>query len=408
MIDYVLYALLGIAFGCVTGLTPGLHINTVSLVALSLFYSYSLDPMNLSVFIVSMGITHSFVDFIPSVFLGVPDSNTVLSIQPGHRMLLRGRGYEAVVLSVAGGLFGIVVMVFLFGLLLFAVPVMYSVVKSVIPLLLAVTVLYMIVIDKNPFFAAVVTLFAATYGIILMDTHVINRKYTLFVMLTGLFAVSSLVLSYKTVSRLPPQKLVFRLKARESVIGSFAGFLGGIVAGVLPGLGSSQSAILVQKLGRIRGMKVFVVALGTINTIAIIMSVMSLYMIGRARSGSAVVIGEIMPELSLDNVYLFLGVALFSTGLSALLTIRFGKLAAKHVHRVNYRKMVLAVIVALIFVTFAYTGFPGLLICAAGTVIGVLPNIFGTKKSLLLNCLIAPTILYLTGMDYVVLRLIGL
>ncbi|MCK5698311.1 MAG: tripartite tricarboxylate transporter permease, partial [Candidatus Aenigmarchaeota archaeon] len=65
MIECVLYAVLGVLAGCVTGLIPGLHVNTIALVVLGLFYTYSFDAVNLSVFILSMGVTHSFVDFIP-------------------------------------------------------------------------------------------------------------------------------------------------------------------------------------------------------------------------------------------------------------------------------------------------------------------------------------------------------
>lgn len=408
MIECVVYVLFGILAGSVTGLIPGLHINTIALIALGLFYTYSFDPVNLSIFILSMGITHSFMDFIPSIYLGAPSSDTVLSIQPGHKMLLSGRGFEALALSVVGGIFGIFFVFVLFAVLFCVVPVVYTYIRSSIPFLLIIVQVYMIVIEKNKCGAVLVTFLSAMYGIVLMNTHLISQRYTLFVMLTSLFGISSLILSYATTNKLPPQKAHFKIRLKQTLSGSLIGFVGGLVAGTLPGLGSSQSAILVQKFGRVKGRKKYITSLGTINTIDILISVFSLYMIGKARSGSAIVINEVLEVITMNNIYLFLGIALFSTGMASLLTLKIGKVSAAHIHKIDYKKMVLAIILFLALLTFMYTGFAGLFICAIGIFIGVLPNILGTKKSLLMTCLIAPTILYLTGMDCVVLSMLGL
>ena len=408
MIEYILYMSIGILAGCVTGLIPGLHVNTLALIALGLFYTYSFDAVSLSVFILSMGITHSFVDFIPSIYLGVPSSDTILSVQPGHRMVLLGRGFEALALSVVGGIFGIFFVMILLAGLLVIVPFVYTYIRTWIPFLLVVVEVYMIAIEKRKFAALLVCFLSLSYGIVLMNTHIISQKYTLFVMLTSLFGISSLVLSYAATSRLPIQKKRFSIKLGPTLSGSFAGFVGGLVAGTLPGLGGSQSAILVQKFGKIKGAKKYITTLGTINTIDILISVFSLYMIGKARSGSAIVIQEVVGVITINNMLLFLGVALFTCGVAAIVTLWIGKAAAEHVHKVDYRKLVLAIVLFLGVLVFAYTGFPGIVVCLTGIVIGTLPNLLGVKKSLLMSCLIGPTILYLTGTDYIILGILGL
>ena len=63
-----------------------------------------------------MAITHTFKNFIPSIFLGCPDTDTELSILPGHELLKKGHGYEAILLTTYGGLAAI------FILLLIAFP----------------------------------------------------------------------------------------------------------------------------------------------------------------------------------------------------------------------------------------------------------------------------------------------
>jgi len=73
---------------------------TVSAYLLNLF---SLPA--LGVFIIAMAITHTFLDVLPAIFLGAPDSDTALGVLPGHKLLLEGKGLIAVKLTVAGGLF---------------------------------------------------------------------------------------------------------------------------------------------------------------------------------------------------------------------------------------------------------------------------------------------------------------
>ncbi len=83
---------LGIITGALTGLTPGIHINLIGVSLVSLSSSVFINPFYLVTFITSLAITHTFIDFIPSIFLGCPDTDTELSILPGHELLKKGHG----------------------------------------------------------------------------------------------------------------------------------------------------------------------------------------------------------------------------------------------------------------------------------------------------------------------------
>jgi len=84
--DLLIACLFGVVCGAITGIIPGLHVNTVGafIFASSPFLLNSFSPEYLGVFLISMSISHSMIDFIPSMFLGVPEEGTVLSILPGH------------------------------------------------------------------------------------------------------------------------------------------------------------------------------------------------------------------------------------------------------------------------------------------------------------------------------------
>ena len=111
----------GAALGTLTGIAPGIHVNTLALIMLVSYpgiaglmgltcnafgIGVSHIPLLVCCIIISASVVHSFVDFIPSVFLGAPDEDTTLSVLPGHRLLLSGKGMDAVVCAAKGSLAG--------------------------------------------------------------------------------------------------------------------------------------------------------------------------------------------------------------------------------------------------------------------------------------------------------------
>ena len=90
LLSFIIALALGIIAGTITGLTPGIHINLVAVILVSASLILPISPIILVVFIVAMSITHTFLDFIPSIFLGAPDDDTVLSVLPGHKVTSSG------------------------------------------------------------------------------------------------------------------------------------------------------------------------------------------------------------------------------------------------------------------------------------------------------------------------------
>ena len=109
-------------------MVPGMHVNTLSLLLLSSYamvqnvlravcnflgLDAALVPLLFAVLLTSAAVVHSFVDFVPSIFLGAPDESNVLSILPGHRLLLAGKGLEAVNCAAIGSLIGALIAILL-------------------------------------------------------------------------------------------------------------------------------------------------------------------------------------------------------------------------------------------------------------------------------------------------------
>ena len=104
-IALVLCIALGFALGILSGLTPGLHLNNFAamLIALSpTLIALGLTPLEIASIILAASISQTFFDAIPAIFLGAPDSETALTVLPGQRLMLEGRGIEAIRLSALG------------------------------------------------------------------------------------------------------------------------------------------------------------------------------------------------------------------------------------------------------------------------------------------------------------------
>src|SRR3972149_11631986 len=115
LIELLLFLLLGILAGTFTGLIPGIHINLIGAALVSGSFSIlaGINPIYLVVFIVAMSISHVFLDFIPSIFLGAPEDGTELSVLPGHEMLKKGQGFQVIHLASIGCLYGLFIFLLL-------------------------------------------------------------------------------------------------------------------------------------------------------------------------------------------------------------------------------------------------------------------------------------------------------
>src|SRR3989344_9053716 len=127
MLELLIALFIGVIAGVIAGLLPGIHTNLISaiLISSSGFLLVFLSPIALFIFIVAMSITQSFVDFIPSIYLGAPDEDTVLSTMPGHNLFLKGSGHEAVILTIIGSSIAVVLFIIFIPFFIFILPKIY-------------------------------------------------------------------------------------------------------------------------------------------------------------------------------------------------------------------------------------------------------------------------------------------
>ncbi|MCK5283376.1 MAG: tripartite tricarboxylate transporter permease [Nanoarchaeota archaeon] len=400
IIEIVAAIILGCFFGIITGLIPGIHVNLVSILLISvspalLVYT---SPIVLAVFIISLALTHTFLDSIPSIFLGAPDPDMVLSVLPGHKMLLEGKGYEAVKLTVIGSFFCLLVTLMLIPILVPFLPLIYSSIQPYMGYILLAVVIAMILMEKGvkkKFIGMYIFFQAGMLGLLVINMP--NLKQPLFPMLSGLFGISTLLLSLGEKVIIPKQEItstvkVGKVKTLKAII---AGVFSGSLTGLFPGLGAAQASIIGMVLvGRSIGMHAFLILVGGINTVNFAFSMATFYALEKARNGAIVAVMDMTSKISYPELMIFILSALVAGCVAAFLALSIGKVFSKLISKVNYRFLVFGVISLISVLVFLLTGVMGFLVLIVSIFIGMMPALLNVKRSHNMGCLLLPVILY--------------
>ena len=556
LLAILVFTLLGCLAGIITGLVPGIHVNNVAYMVLAsqsiiismavwafgwaLPSSYELMIIVCSLVIGNV-ITHTFLDFIPSVFLGAPEGETALSLLPGHRMMLAGRGYEAVKCSVIGS-FGAVL-----GALALLIPMRliigspiyaYEALAAWMHLLLLGISIFLIMTEtarsfsskkfemtghcllgqlnidqtvhlnqsvvnlselstdikeivaikaqvvnkfsdagsrfylledndtellfevlgepkiepengeeiiaigsilpvitwidhmKKRALAAGVFLLSGLLGIALLSTPgMASRNFflieipsldqstiLLFPLFTGLFGLSTLLMSMMDSPQIPEQNLK-KTKIKLSLKQQFKAIASGTIASTaswFPGVSAAISTIISVFLhksednvsegeGSDAETQEFLVSVSAVNTSVALFNLMALFVILKSRSGAMKAVeGLIANNLTewepLTNVPLAMSSLLLSALVAAFVSVPlalfFGKVFAKYCSKLNYTLLVRTVIIFLLAMIILFSGVLGLVILAIATCIGMIPPLIGVKRVHLMGCLIVPVILF--------------
>ena len=394
LLEIVIAILAGIVAGTISGLLPGIHIN---LVATVLFINSSLflgltSPLILASFIIAMSITHTFIDFIPSIFLGAPNEDTALSILPGHRMLLKGKGFEAVKLTTIGCFFGLLVSLILALFFIETAPLFYPYLEEYMVFILIGISLLLLATEKRKIPALFIFILAGFLGYATLNFTMLGQS--LFPLFTGLFGTSLLFMSFFQNVKIPKQKIEkTRTSKKELLIALLLSIFSSSLVSFFPGVGSAQAATISSIFKKISE-KTFLILLGEINIIVLVLSFVALYAIRKPRTGVAVFVGKFLPNISLENLWFLLLIAVLAGIISLFLTIFLAKRFTRIVSKVKYKWLCLFISIFLIILTPIISGWFGLLILLVSTSLGILCSLLNVKKIFLMGCLLLPVIIF--------------
>jgi len=372
-----------------TGFMPGIHANTIAFMALLLPIDKS---TGLAMFIVSMGISHSFFDSLPSILLGAPSEESSVNLLPGHEMLLKGKGLEAVELMAFGGLAAAA-----FGIAL--APLFFSFAKNysahfpaVIPALVAGTIALMIIGEKNKASAALVSLAAGLLGIFLLNSGV---REPVFVLITGFFGIPGLLQSLSANAKIPEQEMWVHAKA-----GTGIGFVAAVTSGFLaafPGIGPSQAATIVKTFYRKITKQEYLILSGGINTGNLFFSIIMLHALGKTRTGMAAALEGAMKMDYMALITLYITAAM-SAGICAALIGAVAQYAIVWIKKIDYRKISAVTMIFMAILVLYFSGIAGILACTAAAGVSLFALGSNVRRSHCMAFLLFPTLSFYLGL----------
>ncbi len=377
--------LFGCILGVVAGIIPGIHSNTFA--SILLFSNYK----NLWILIISSAIAYTIADIIPTTILGVPDEETAIGILPSHRMVLEGRGFEAIFISTLSS----------FLSLFICIPLMFTVlvfknVNKFTPLVLLAVSIFMILSERGEDFegslsawrkrlyAFLIFLSSGFLGFLALENSYlaeISFASSIFLpLLSGLFASPVLLLSSE--ASIPKQTKSVKLPDIKSVvIGSVAGFF----VSVFPGI-SSGVATTTATLGT-KNSEEFICAMSSANTANALLCFASLIYLGKIRSGASDALNKIGHIPNIGQVVL---ISIISGLIALIATIAIAYLMLSKIHSIKPKILSYSVFAFLTILVYYLTGFFGLAVFLSAIPIGLSCSLLGVRRVNCMGCLIIP------------------
>lgn len=350
----ILELIVGFALGILCGLIPGLHVNLISIIAISYFD----NPLSAIYFLVPLSIAYTFADVIPAVIFNSPSSDTFQ-----FRKSSRSIYYATFASSIS-----IIILIFTSPFLIIIMPPIFSFIENYFVLaLLFVSLIYLNSVED-----LLVFLLAGTVGVISLDYLVI--KEPLLCMLTGFFGLPALLVVKKN-------NLLIKNNGIVTIFPIFLGVLSSIFVFLLPTLTPAHAFSVVKKYS-----SNFSLTLGAINTSSMVLAIIYGFILNKARNGSIEVLYDsFVFDINHLIIMLLLCVACIFPAHCFTLFL------AKKLSLINISK----ILVIFIFVTVLLISGPiGLLVLIVSTLIGFFCLQISVSRINLLGSLLLPTTMF--------------
>ncbi|MBO4301992.1 tripartite tricarboxylate transporter permease, partial [Methanosarcinaceae archaeon] len=454
---FILCLLAGWLLGIVTGTIPGIHVNTISavLVSVSPFLVSSGVPLPaVCLVILACAVSNTFHNIIPAIFLGVPGEDTAFAVMPGHRLLMSGKGLRALRLSAAGSVGSVLLSPFIMIPLAVFLYCGYGFFSQYLGYVLLALSLLIILTEptlKQKISCAFIFTAAGFFGYAALNgpENLFPGSSVLLPLLSGLFGSSQILLSLLTDPAELPEKQHPDGSSLSGILKPlFHGTFFGAFVSWIPGISSSVAAVLSglfietgpeEEQDRDPGLPAedhgsrhetftyngkeyvlpapgyddisekqaedYIVSVSAINTANTVFGITAYFIIRRSRSGAVSAIDELLTAGGIDigntdasglfSLFVIFFVTVIACSfLSYFSTIRLGNLIHRFMAHIRYRMLSVIVLIFLCAVVFALSGLPGIFLFIISTIFGLLPPYFRVRKACLMSVIIIPVMIY--------------
>lgn len=409
----------GTVAGLATGLVPGVHVNTVCTVVLAV--AASLGPVA-AVGLSAMAVAHATASLLPSTYLGAPGEETLMSALPAHRLLLEGRGPDAVRAGLDGGLAGLAVAVAValpYKWLLGEPGRLLDALDTAMLWVLLAVLAFLLLRDARGGWRAVAwsaAVLALSGAVGLLGTRVTVAALVpvattpLLPMLSGLFGTPALLETLRAMPQVPDQRPAAHLPAhlrRLARRGVGLGVAAAAATAVLPGMSSSVAAAVAaagsKSVARAEDARPMLATLAAIAGAHVVLTFVVLWLSLRARTGLAVAVQQLWGvapwaagPAPLPLRLLLLGC--LAAGLLAYVgTALMAGPAARTLPRLDQRAVAAVALAVMLAVVVLFSGPWGLALHLVAVAVGLVPLAAGLGRVHLTGCLLVPVVLFRAG-----------
>jgi putative membrane protein len=376
----------GILLGTFTGLLPGVHPNTVATV----LSHTNFDQLTTIIYLTAL--THTFLSTIPAIHLSSPDPSTVLAIHPSQEYSQKGKAHEAVILTLIGSILSLIILISLASPLQQIIKPAYNTIKPTIPFLILATAIFLIFRQKNKKIALLVFILSGALGLFTLNTEM---KEPLLPLFSGLFGIPSLLVNFN--SKKTTQKITEPTLDKHSFKTIISSIVFGSAFSFLPSLGPAQAATVQSQFSKNKSKRDYLILIGCLNTVNIIVSLLTLLEINKARNGAIAImktIETIDPFKTKELLFWSLVICFPCT----ILCLLFSRLFIIIRNKINLKTLSIITILFITGISIYFSGFKGTLILLASTTIGYIPYKFGIAKTTLMGSLMIPTMYFYFSM----------
>jgi len=388
----------GAALGTVSGLVPGLHANNFALLLAGVAPSIPADPLLVGIAILAAGVVHSFLDIVPALALGVPDAATAVAALPGHRLVVAGRGREALRLSAVGSGIAVALAVPLAIPITWAMVRWYPTVRAHLPWLLAGVVLFLVVTEssrKGAIVGVLAFLASAALGMATLDTDPdapLDAGGILAPLFTGLFGAPVLIDAIGGDGVPPQSDARLTMGKRDLGVTAGAGSIAGAIVGYIPGVSAAIAAIAaLPAVPRREADRGFVVATSGANTANTVFALFALAALGTPRTGVTVAVERAEVPLAMPVLLVAVAIAALC---GFMLVLLLGDAYLRIVGNADYTRLSVTVLLLLVGLSFAFAGAFGVGVFVVSALLGLVPPRFGARRVHLMGVLIGPLMLW--------------
>jgi putative membrane protein len=343
-------------------------------------------------------ITHTFVDAIPTTFLGIPDVDTSLAVLPAHALCLDGRGEEAVRIAALGSACAIIIAVPVSVVCFVVLPAFQPYFDWWIGILLIAVMGSMIVKSDAPGWALAVFGISGLLGTFALHYswlawHTIGGGSAILMpLLSGLFGISILLMASR--GAIPRQQFEgIDLGERKIVTCSVLGTAAGIAVGWLPGLSTaSANAVLASFIGYEKDRRGYIIATNAANTANAFIGLAALFALSRMRNGVMAALAELPPQ----SMSALMAAGVLAAVFAYLITVYLSRYAML-LNGLDSSMLNRGVIVFIVILCIVLTGPFGLLILLLATATGLVPRFINLPAVYCMGSIMVPVMLWSFG-----------